>query len=320
MSVNHLDDFSVASHLTRIPYDELRVATKGWSDREVLGRGGFGTVFRGVWKMTDVAIKRIEYRGQSADAKEAIKIEMQQILNELKHLNMCRHDNVLPLYGWSYGGGEPCLVYQLMAGGSLEKRLLNKENPLNFLQRINISIGTAKGLQFLHTFSSKPLIHGDIKPANILLDPCCIPKIGDFGLAREGTFEGMEVSKAYGTKPFLPYEFLRERILSTKVDTYSYGVVLFVLMTGMRAYDKSLGPQDSYLAKHIANVFASKINILSKADRTLIELKSNPNDDRKSNAQIVYENLIKLGLWCTRDRPEDRPEMVVVLESLLNFT
>lgn len=308
MSADNLDDFSVASHLTRIPYEELQTATNNWNDRFILGHGGFGVVFRGQWKMTDVAIKRIVYRGKDASAKQAIKIEMQQILNELKHLNSCRHDNVLPLYGWSYGGAEPCLVYQLMAGGSLEKRMANKDKPLSFEQRVNIATGTAKGLQFLHTFSTKPLIHGDIKPANILLDPCCIPKIGDFGLAREGSFEGVEVSKAYGTKPFLPHEFLRERILSTKVDTYSYGVVLFVLMTGMRPWDKDLGN----LAKQIASVATSHEEIFSKADRSF--------DMNRRDVQIAYQNIIVLGLWCTRDQPQDRPEMTVVLERLMTHT
>lgn len=313
--MNYLDDFSVASQLTRIPYDELKVATGDWNPKAILGSGGFGIVFRGKWKMTDVAIKRIEYRGHTADEKEAIKIEMQQILNELKHLNNCRHDNVLPLYGWSYGGAEPCLVYQLMTGGSVESRMANKRNPLNFRQRVNIAIGTATGLQFLHTFSSKPLIHGDIKPANILLDSCCMPKIGDFGLAREGSFKPMQVSKAFGTKPFLPGEFLRQRILSTKVDTYSFGVVLFVLMTGLRPYDGSRGSNGTYLADYIANMTASPtFDIFSVADK-LMDL---PTDDCAS--RIVHENIIKCGLVCTKEQPEERPEMVNVLEILQKYT
>lgn len=303
----------MTSQLTHIPYEELKAATADWDQRAILGRGGFGVVFRGKWKHTDFAIKRIEYHGHSVNEKQAIKIEMQQILNELKHLNSCRHDNILPLYGYSYGGAEPCLVYQLMAGGSLEARIANKLNPLTFAQRVNIAKGTARGLQFLHTFTAKPLIHGDIKPANILLDPCCIPKIGDFGLAREGSFEPMEVSKAYGTKPFLPTEFLFERKLSTKVDTYSFGVVLFILMTGLRPYDKSRGNNDDYLAKHIVRVNASTaIDIVSLADRSMAM--------QTANARIVYGNIIHCGLLCTNKLPQDRPEMVQVMEILEKFT
>ena len=113
---------------------------------------------------------------------------MQQSMGELRILNAVRHDNILPLYGYSLGGDFPCLVYQFMPNGSLEDRLLCRQGtyPLNWEHRFNIARGTARGLQFLHTMGDKPLIHGDIKSANILLDKNFEPKIGDFGLAREG--------------------------------------------------------------------------------------------------------------------------------------
>lgn len=295
----------MASSLPLIPYSELEIATNNWHGSNQLGRGGFGTVFRGKWKFTDVAIKRIEYRGSRSDLKNAMKIEMQQILNELRHLNSCRHDNILPIYGYSYGGKEPCLVYQLMGGGSLENRLSDTRNPLTMEQRKIIAIGTARGLQFLHTFSSRPLIHGDIKPANILLDVCCMPKIGDFGLAREGSIDSMEVSKAYGTRPFLPTEFLKDRILSTKVDTYSFGVMLFVLMTGKRAYDKSRGSGNEYLAKHVAHTHPQSLSQLIDHSMNI-----------KPEEELIYKKIITLGLYCTKELPAERPEMVQVMQFL----
>lgn len=108
----------------------------------MLGKGGFGTVFKGDWKFTAVAIKRIEYHG--ADPDKNTKVQIQQSLNELRYLNSCRHDNILPLYGYSIDGKEPCLVYQLMAGGSLERRLNHPKVPLNLRQRLNIAVGTAR--------------------------------------------------------------------------------------------------------------------------------------------------------------------------------
>lgn len=97
----------------------------------------------------------------------------------------------MALYAYSLNGEAPCLVYQLMPNGSLEDILLqkHKKEPLSCEQRYNIAIGTARGLQYLHTIGDKPLIHGDIKSANILLDKYFEPKIGDFGLAREGPEE-----------------------------------------------------------------------------------------------------------------------------------
>ena len=107
---------------------------------------------------------------------------------ELRILHAVRHDNILPMYGYSLDGSFPCLVYQFMPNGSLEDRLLCRHGTcaLSWEQRLNIARGTALGLQFLHTLREKPLIHGDIKSANILLDKNLEPKIGDFGLAREG--------------------------------------------------------------------------------------------------------------------------------------
>lgn len=133
----------ITSIMPEIDYQELTEATKNWNQNLVLGKGGFGTVFRGYWKHTDVAIKQIDYKG--AGGREGAKVQLQQSLNELKHLHKYRHDNILPLYGYCIKGDKPCLVYQLMTGGSLEQRLnTNKFQPLTWRQRIDICRGTAR--------------------------------------------------------------------------------------------------------------------------------------------------------------------------------
>lgn len=297
----------VAGQLPRIPYEELKAAAGGWDEGAILGKGGFAIVFKGIWIHTEVAIKRIEYRGNEVRKEKTMELEMLQILNELKHLNSCRHDNILPLYGWSYGGGKPCLVYQLMPGMSLQWRLDYEKSPLTFQQRVKIAAGTARGLQFLHTFSANPLIHCDIKPGNILLDACCIPKIGDFGLAREGSPEEMIISQAFGTKPFLPFEFLHFMSLSTKVDTYSFGVVLFVLMTGLRAHDMSYSGRDNLLAQHIHVIYRSASEQIDALSDQTMEPDCVPT---------LYRQIIECGIWCTQYRPNARPEMVQVMKKL----
>lgn len=134
----------ITGTMPEIDYQELTEATNNWDQNRVLGKGGFGTVFRGYWKHTDVAIKQIDYKGASG-GREGAKVQLQQSLNELKHLYKFRHDNILPLYGYCIKGEKPCLVYQLMKGGSLEQRLNSKNcQPLTWQQRIDICMGTAR--------------------------------------------------------------------------------------------------------------------------------------------------------------------------------
>lgn len=206
--------------INQVKFEELVQATENFSEDNKLGKGGFGSVYKGTWRHLEVAIKRII--GQTEIPRD--------FLNELKYMNRFRHDNILALYGYSLNGNETCLVYQLMTGGTLHDRLYSKNTDryprLDWNERLNVMIGVANGLQFLH--ADKPLIHGDIKPANILLDKHLEPKLGDFGLGREGrSDEDVEISKVLGTRPYLPEDFIRKKSLSPKVDVFSYGCVLF---------------------------------------------------------------------------------------------
>ncbi|XP_026464167.1 serine/threonine-protein kinase pelle-like [Ctenocephalides felis] len=301
-----------ASAIPRISYDELQAATDNWNESNVLGRGGFGKVFKGLWKNTAVAIKRLEPpRGMTS--AESYNTQMEQSMRELRYLNGCRHDNILSLYGYSMDEGrEPCLVYQYMSGGSLERNFQrarhNLQPSLLWQQRKNIARGTARGLQFLHTYNrEKPLIHGDIKSANILLDQCNEPRIGDFGLAREGPHtDYMKVTRIQGTRPYLPDEFLRGRKLSTKVDTYSFGVVLFEIATGLSVYDDKR--KYKFLKDHVtAYCEEGQLDALQ-------DLRS--EDSSSHEAKNIFAELIKLGLICVNRIPNQRPEMVKVLELL----
>ncbi|KAL3125032.1 hypothetical protein niasHT_000637 [Heterodera trifolii] len=205
-----------------VTYEDLTVATDGFSPNKIIGRGGYGVVYRGVWKHTPVAIKRIQGKCGSDERQQRERIR--QSLQELKTLAKFRHDNVLSLYGYSLDGPEPCLVYQFMSNGTLEDRLLC---------RLSICGGVCRGLHFLHTINQMPIIHGDVKSANILLDKHFEPKLGDFGLSRDGQVEldtgdkrPMIASHVKGTLAYLAPEFLTSRILTTKLDVFSFGVVL----------------------------------------------------------------------------------------------
>ncbi|XP_014212383.1 serine/threonine-protein kinase pelle [Copidosoma floridanum] len=293
-----------SSALPCILYSELATATDYWKKENVLGKGGFGIVFKGIWKNTEVAIKKIEPR--SSDYDESYALQLEQSFREIKILNSLPHENILPLYAYSIDGKAPCLVYQCMKNGSLEDRLQMKRGilPLSWSQREEIAKGTARGLQYLHTVHQKPLIHGDIKSANILLDKNFEPKIGDFGLAREGSSDNyLKVSKIQGTRPYLPEEYILERNLSTKIDTYSYGIVLFELATGLPAYDKTRS-RNKRLKEYVDSFDEKNMHVLK-------------DEQAGESLTDIFSYIIRLGKWCSNKLAENRPEMTTVYKKLI---
>ncbi|XP_045604643.2 uncharacterized protein [Procambarus clarkii] len=313
------DTSSHSTSVPVIPYKELEEATALWSRDHLLGRGGFGCVFKGTWKNTEVAVKRIEPHGNAS--LDNTRLHISQSLEELKLLQSYRHDNILQVYGYSTDHElSPCLVYQFMPNGSVEDRLqcrkieafgegspLGATTPLTWWQRFRIAWGTARALQFLHTVKEKPLIHGDVKSANILLDQNYEPKLGDFGLAREGKSQStsMKVSRVHGTKPYLPADYLRSKKLSVKVDTYSYGVVLFELCTGLRAYDEKRKEGGKFL-KDLVD------------DTTDEELLRDRNAGIGHDGE-VFTFLYKLGKDCVQQTAGKRPDMTTVFKELESY-
>ncbi|KAJ0170850.1 hypothetical protein K1T71_013622 [Dendrolimus kikuchii] len=289
--------------IPKMSYEELKIATDNWSEANLLGRGGFGQVFKGVWKHLPVAVKRL--KDNDGENKE--------LLREMC-LNQYRHDNILPLYGYSYGGPEMCLVYQLMAGGTLEQRLRGKTKhpPLSWSQRYRVAHGVARGLQFLHTMEGTPLIHGDIKPANILLDQCLMPKIGDFGLARKGPYgedrTHLKVSRVYGTRPYLPLEYLHSKCLSPAVDVFSYGVVMFEMATALLVFDKTRPSPVQSLSAYIHEMHREGADFATLEDPVI---RGTPN----SNPQLCRD-FASIAVHCTKYARHERPTMLEVYKQL----
>lgn len=297
----------VCAGIPQIAFAQLKQATNDWSKEKILGSGAFGTVYRGKWKCTEVAIKHIDCYGM--DKSSTTKKQLKQIIVEMRFLNAHRHDNILPLYGYSYDGSSACLVYQMMAGGSLAVRLRQKKSPLTYKQRLNIAIGTARGLQFLHTFHKRATVHGDIKSANVLLDSSLNPKIGDFGLACH-TSGHTKSKRLYGTHAYLAEDFVSNLIISTKNDVWAFGVILFELATSLRPYDERRGIL-SKLSKYMW-AFNEQPNCLDG----MIDSKARISSKK---AQPTLKQLIQIGFSCTRTKSADRPEMTDVLKLLLEI-
>ncbi|XP_014212034.1 serine/threonine-protein kinase pelle-like [Copidosoma floridanum] len=295
-----------SSSLPQIPFDEVVSATDNWNQDNFLGKGGFAFVFKGMWKNTEVAVKKLHRKNSSSSAK-LYEQQLEQMFREIKLLNSLQHENVLSLYAYSMDGVEPCLVYQYMKNGSLSDRLhlAGGSKPLDWPQRENIAKGIARGLQYLHTARPRPLIHGDIKSANILLTKHFDPKIGDFGLARKGSAHAsVKVNKIQGTRSYLPKDYLYTKALSTKIDTYSYGIVLLELATAIAAYNKVKLKGESL--KNYVDSFGDNLEDICK-------LK-----DKKAGetGRDIFMFLILYGKWCSQEYKEQRPEMTTVYEAM----
>nr|XP_012612734.1 interleukin-1 receptor-associated kinase 1 isoform X6 [Microcebus murinus] len=232
------------------PLCEISQGTHNFSEELKIGEGGFGCVYRAVMRNTVYAVKRLK---EEADLEWAAV--RQSFLTEVEQLSRFRHPNIVDFAGYCAQSGFYCLVYGFLPNGSLEDRLhFQACPPLSWPQRLDILLGTARAVQFLHQ-DSPSLIHGDIKSSNVLLDERLIPKLGDFGLARFSRFAGANPSQSStvawtqtvrGTLAYLPEEYIKTGRLAVDTDTFSFGVVVLETLAGQRAV-KMYGARTKYL-------------------------------------------------------------------------
>ncbi|XP_069318954.1 interleukin-1 receptor-associated kinase 1 isoform X3 [Eulemur rufifrons] len=234
------------------PLCEISQGTHNFSEELKIGEGGFGCVYRAVMRNTVYAVKRLK---EEADLEWAAV--RQSFLTEVEQLSRFRHPNIVDFAGYCAQSGLYCLVYGFLPNGSLEDRLhfqTQARPPLSWPQRLDILLGTARAVQFLHQ-DSPSLIHGDIKSSNVLLDERLIPKLGDFGLARFSRFAGANPSQSStvartqtvrGTLAYLPEEYIKTGRLAVDTDTFSFGVVVLETLTGQRAV-RTHGARTKYL-------------------------------------------------------------------------
>ncbi|XP_055944300.1 interleukin-1 receptor-associated kinase 4-like [Argiope bruennichi] len=298
-SINeHLQGIDL-SELKKFQYLDLAEKTGNFCDLWVeeggykIGEGGFGSVFRAD---ISVAVKLL---------KEPVD---KQFFTELSILSRCKHENLLRLLGFSVDGSNCCSVYEYMPNGSLEDRLACSGGslPLPSLTRLHIAYFSAVGLNYLHNFSKPPLVHRDVKSANILLDENFIPKIGDFGLVRiggSGSASTMAITKhCCGTEVYMARE-ARYGDVSVKLDTFSFGVVLLEILTGLPPYD--IRREDRDLVTHMEDCE----DILTMLDQKVLW----------NEGQAI--DMYKIANQCLIYKKKQRPtigEILPDLESLLN--
>ncbi|XP_033705809.1 interleukin-1 receptor-associated kinase 1 isoform X2 [Tursiops truncatus] len=257
------------------PLHEICQGTHDFSEELKIGEGGFGCVYRAVMRNTVYAVKRLK---EEADLEwTTVK---QSFRTEVEQLSRFRHPNIVDFAGYCAQSGFYCLVYGFLPNGSLEDRLHVQTQtwpPLSWPQRLDILLGTARAIQFLHQ-DSPSLIHGDVKSSNVLLDERLMPKLGDFGLARLSRFAGANPSRSStvaqtrtvrGTLAYLPEEYIKTGRLAVETDTFSFGVVVLETLTGQRAV-RMHGAQTKYL-KDLVEEEAEEAGLALKSTQTTLQ-------------------------------------------------
>ncbi|KAK1410567.1 hypothetical protein QVD17_37104 [Tagetes erecta] len=274
-------------------YEELKLATNNFNEEYLLGKGGFGEVFKAI---VDggivVAVKKFHFGFR---AKKEFK-------NEVNLIGNVRHRNLIRQLGWCVDRTELLLVLEYTPNGSLDKFLWGKKKgTLNWKQRSDIIIGIARGLAHLHEEFHVKIIHRDIKSSNILLDNDFQPKIADFGLARLFSGDQTHVSTRFaGTMGYIAPEYATHGHMSEKVDTYSFGIVALEVISGRSCSDVEYsGPRMEYLLDHAWNLYENGTHM------KLVDEAIDPNEYQEENVKKIIET----ALMCTQSPASIRPTM-----------
>ncbi|KAL7586665.1 hypothetical protein Lser_V15G39377 [Lactuca serriola] len=285
---------------------ELEKATNNYAEDRILGRGGYGTVYKGIFSNGQVvAIKKSRVMDES---------QIEQFINEVIILTQVNHRNVVKLLGCCLESEVPLLVYEYVSNGTLFNHIHDKgTNWLSLENRLRVAAESAGALSYLHSATSTPVIHRDVKSANILLDENYTTKIADFGASRLVPIDQTQVTTlVQGTLGYLDPEYFHTSQLTEKSDVYSFGVVLAELLTGRKPLCMERTEEERNLTTYF--VMALKENRLFQI--------LDPRVVREGSLDQLQEigELVKRCVKLTSDERPTMKEVATQLEGLRKFT
>ncbi|KAF8037367.1 hypothetical protein BT93_B0317 [Corymbia citriodora subsp. variegata] len=287
---------------TAFTYGDILKATSNFSDEKVIGKGGFGTVYRGVLPDgREVAVKKLQREG--IEGEKEFQAEMEVLCGDSFDWP---HPNLVPLYGWCLYRSEKILVYQYMEGGSLEDLIPDRVH-MTWQRRMGAAVDVAHALVFLHHECYPPIVHRDVKASNVLLNKSGRAHVTDFGLARVVEVGDSHVSTMVaGTIGYVAPEYGQTWKATTKGDVYSFGVLIMELATGRRAVDGG----EECLVEWAKRVMGSG----RRSGRSTIPVAL-MGSGLAEGAEEMCE-LLRIGTRCTEESPQARPNMKEVLGML----
>ncbi|GAU30849.1 hypothetical protein TSUD_15350 [Trifolium subterraneum] len=283
----------------RYSYKDIKKITKQFTTK--LGNGGYGSVFKGQLRSGRlVAVKLLDN----------VKSNGQDFVNEVATIGRIHHINIVQLIGFCVEGSKRALIYEFMPNGSLEKYIFSHIEESKFLSCENlyaISLGVARGIEYLHNGCNMKILHFDIKPHNILLDENFNPKVSDFGLARLCPTDKSIVSltAARGTIGYMAPELFYRNVgtISYKADVYSFGMLLMEMANRRRNLNA--------LAEQSSQIYVPFWVYDQLKDGREITIENDTNQEMK-----LAKKMMIVALWCIQTKPGDRPPMDKVIEML----
>ncbi|XP_058113250.1 putative serine/threonine-protein kinase [Magnolia sinica] len=282
-------------------YRTLKKATGNFNPDNLLGRGGFGPVYKGVLEDGRmIAVKKL--------ALEKSRQGEEEFLTEVRMITCIHHKNLVQLLGCCSDGPQRLLVYEYMVNGSLDAIVHGRSDHfLDWKTRFQIILGIARGLQYLHEDSHIRIIHRDIKASNILLDDKFQPRIGDFGLARFFPEDQAYLSTTFaGTLGYTAPEYAIRGELSEKADIYSFGVLVLEIISCRKNADPTLASDMQYLPEYAWKLY-NRSGVIDLVDPKLQSDGFNERDVLQA---------IHVALLCLQSHPSLRPRMSEIVTIL----